>query len=123
MSATTRIAAAGLVAMAMAPFPAGAQTDPPPLVTDRPSFTSAARVVGPGTVQLESGVGVVADQPGIDQAGPVEFTTLALPNALLRIGLTRRLELRAAMTGWIAHHDRPPHRQTLLRAVPREPGR
>ena len=67
-------------------IPGAAQTSPPPLVTDRPSFTSAARVVGPGTVQLESGVGVAADQPGIDQVGRVEFTTLALPNALLRTG-------------------------------------
>ena len=52
-------------------------------------------------MQLESGVSVTRDHVAIDGAGRVEFTTLELPNALLRAGLTRRLELRAAMIGWI----------------------
>ena len=96
-----RLATAWLVVMSIAPRPSAAQTSPPPLVTDRPSFTSAARVVGPGTVQLESGVSVTRDHLEVDGVGRVEFTTLELPNALLRAGLTRRLELRAAMIGWI----------------------
>ena len=96
-----RVAAVWLVAMSIAPPPGAAQNSPPPLVTDRPSFTSAARVVGPGTVQLESGVNVTRDHLVTDQVGRVEFTTLELPNALLRAGLTPRLELRAAMIGWI----------------------
>ena len=106
-AATVRIAAAVLVAPDCAAVGAGADR-PPPLVTDRPSFTSAARVVGPRTVQVESGVGVTVDQPGIDRAGPIEFTTLEVPNALLRVGLGRRLEFRAAMIGWIRTAvDRP----------------
>src|SRR5688500_4343381 len=94
--------------MSIAAPPVVAQTSPPPLVTDRPSFTSAACVVGPGTVQLESGVSVTRDHLEVDGVGRVEFTTLELPNALLRAGLTRRLELRAAMIGWIrSTSDRP----------------
>jgi hypothetical protein len=96
-----RIAAAWLVVMSIAPRPSAAQASPPPLVTDRPNFTSAARVVGPGTVQLESGVSVTRDHLEVDGVGRVEVTTLELPNALLRAGLTGRLELRAAMIGWI----------------------
>ena len=52
-------------------------------------------------MQLESGVSVTRDHLAIDGVGRVEFTTLELPNALLRAGLTRRLELRAAMIGSI----------------------
>jgi outer membrane putative beta-barrel porin/alpha-amylase len=98
---TVRVAAAGLVAVAIAPCAVGAQSGPPPLVTDRPSFTSAARVVGPRTIQIESGVAVTRDSIDADLLGPIAFTTLEVPHALLRAGLSRRLEVRAAMIGWI----------------------
>jgi hypothetical protein len=90
-----------LTTLVLLPGVCGAQPDPPALVTDRPSFTSAARVVGTRTIQVESGVSVTRDRLETDAIGPIEFTTLELPNALVRVGLTRRLELRAAMIGWI----------------------
>ena len=51
-------------------------------------------------MQLESGVSVTRDRLQLEAIGPIEFTTLEVPNALLRVGLTPRLELRAAMIGW-----------------------
>jgi hypothetical protein len=50
---------------------------------------------------VESGVSITRDSSDVALVGPLEFTTLEMPNALLRVGLTPRLELRAAMTGWI----------------------
>ena len=99
-AALVRIAAALFAAIAMAPVPVPAQTTPPPLITDRPSFTSAARVVGRRAVQVESGVSITRNQLDLDVLGPTTFTTLEVPNALVRMGLSRRLELRLAMIGW-----------------------
>jgi hypothetical protein len=103
-----RIALATAAAAAIAVAPAVAQSDPPPLITDRPSFTSAARVVGPRTLQIESGVSLTLDQRDVDPVGAVEFSSLELPNALVRLGLTPRLELRAAMIGWIRSSNDAP---------------
>jgi len=75
--------------------PVAAQSDAP-INTDRPSFTSAPRVVGPGVVQIESGV--VAGRDTVDE---VTAQTLTAPDVLVRLGLTRRLELRAGTAGWI----------------------
>ena len=55
-----------LATLVLLPGVSVAQPDPPPLVTDCPSFTSAARVVGPGTVQMESGVSITRDRLEID---------------------------------------------------------
>jgi len=57
---------------------------PSPLVTDRPDFTESTSAVAPGRVQLESGLTFTS--AGAD--------TLEGPEALLRIGLVDRLELR-----------------------------
>jgi len=57
---------------------------PAPLVTDRPDFTESTSAVATGRVQLESGLTFTS---GDDD-------TLEAPEALLRIGLADRLELR-----------------------------
>lgn len=103
---TVRRAAMAALAVAAAiaavPWSAAAQTDAP-INTDRPSFTSAPRVVGRGVVQIETGV--VAGRDTVDD---VTARTLTAPDALVRLGLTRRLELRAGMAGWIrADSGRP----------------
>ncbi len=76
--------------------PAGAQQSQP-LVTDRPDQTESATTVRPGVVQLEIGVTLGGDDA---------VRTVAAPEALVRVGLARRLEARATFAGW-------------MRAVPR----
>jgi hypothetical protein len=75
--------------------PAYAQS-PPPINTDRPSFTSAPRVVGARVVQVETGLAVTRDT--VD--GLTASATTA-PNALIRLGIDRRFEFRLEMAGWV----------------------
>lgn len=84
-----------LAALVVTPRPAAAQPGAP-IATDRPSFTSAPRVVDPRVVQIETGI--VA---GRDRRDDLTATTLAVPDVLVRMGLHRRLELRVGTTGWI----------------------
>lgn len=63
-----------------------------PIATDRPSFSTAPLLVPPGRVQLETGATVTHVDDGTD--------TIGLPEALLRVGVDERFELRALAPGW-----------------------
>ncbi len=78
-----------LALFALLPCPAGAQPDPDPLITDRPDFTESPFTVAPGRVQLEMGFTYARDGSG---AGRTE--SFEAPEALFRIGLADRWELR-----------------------------
>lgn len=68
-----------------------------PLVTDRPDFTESALSVDPGFFQLEFGATwFEADDDNV----------MTLPEALLRVGLSDRWELRLAPGSWL-EIDRP----------------
>lgn len=60
------------------------------LVTDRPDQTEAAVTVAPGKVQMETGITYTQDE---------HAHSLSLPETLVRIGLTTRLELRLGWEG------------------------
>jgi len=87
------VAAAVLLAM---PDATTAQPAESPIVTDRPSFTSAPTVVGPRTVQVELGLTAARDSSGQGTA-----TRTSAPNTLVRLGMTRRVEFRMEFEGWI----------------------
>jgi hypothetical protein len=69
---------------------------PPPINTDRPSFTSAPRVVGARVVQVETGLAVTRDT-----ADELTASATTAPNALIRLGIDRRFEFRLEMAGWV----------------------
>jgi hypothetical protein len=72
---------------------AAGQADPADeLVTDRPDFTESTNVVGHGVAQLEMGT-LVASEAG--------ERSLLLGTPLLRIGLSKRWELRLASAGGV----------------------
>lgn len=103
MSGVTDVTAAALrfAAAAVLAWPTAAAAQPAaPINTDRPSFTSAARVVGERTIQIETGVAFGRDRVERDVIGAVTSSTLSLPNTLVRIGLTRQVELRIETEGW-----------------------
>jgi hypothetical protein len=76
-------------------FGAGdAAAQEPELVTDRPDFTESSETVGRGYVQVESGLAYERDGRGAGRTG-----TLTAPVTLARIGVSRRLELRAGTDG------------------------
>lgn len=79
---------AGLASCAPWPDAAG----PEPIVTDRPSFSTAPLLIPAGRVQLETG----ATWTRVD----AETETAVLPEALLRVGVNERFELRALASGW-----------------------
>ena len=70
--------------------PAGAEL--PELVTDRPDFTESTEVVGKGVFQMESGFTVARSQGGSSLSGP---------ELLMRVGLSKRLELRFGGDGFL----------------------
>jgi hypothetical protein len=72
-------------------------TDTPALVTDRPDFTESSDVVGRGVVQIETGSSFESDGEG-----GAATRTLTMPQALARIGLGRRVELRLGSDGFVA---------------------
>ncbi len=65
----------------------------PEMVTDRPDFTESASVVPTGHLQLEAGYTFTRDRG--DEGLRRDH---AYPEALLRIGLTERVELRAGQS-------------------------
>ena len=67
----------------------------PDLVTDRPDFTESSEVVGRGLFQLEAGASVEGDG---------RARSLALPAALLRLGVGDRAELRLGTDGFVSQH-------------------
>ena len=80
-----------LAAVAMcAPLPA--ETELPELVPDRPEYTDAVEVVGPGVIQTEHGITLERNQ---------DIRSLSTPELLLRIGLTKRIELRFGSEGFL----------------------
>ena len=64
----------------------------PEMGTDRPDYTESSEVVGKGVAQVENGFTVERSQGGSSLAGP---------ELLLRVGLTRRLELRVGGDGFL----------------------
>jgi hypothetical protein len=91
----------------LAPQLCAAQTvDPrtvPELVTDRPDFTESSEVVGRGVLQVETGM-------TLEEEGESDATTraLATPQVLVRIGLSRRVELRLGGDGFVSQSLRTP---------------
>ncbi len=77
---------AALVTSANAQAPLG------PIETDRPDFTEASSLVSPGRVQLELGV---TSSHARGQGAPLHYSW---PEALLRVGLADRLELRVGQS-------------------------
>lgn len=65
--------------------------DPGPLVTDRPDFTESATTVATGRIQVEAGY-TVSDTE--------EATRHELGEALVRIGIGERTELRVGLGSW-----------------------
>jgi hypothetical protein len=74
---------------------AAAPREMPELVTDRPDITESSAVVGRGVWQLESGVSFERDGHDADAS-----RALSAPMALLRLGLSDRLELRLGADGF-----------------------
>jgi hypothetical protein len=68
--------------------------EPPELVTDRPDQTESSATVLPGLVQIEMGWTREGDEE--DGTGT---RSDALPGSLVRIGVTRRMELRLGHAG------------------------
>ncbi len=66
------------------------------MVTDRPDFTESAGTVRPGWYQLETGFAVTWETIKEGRARSVTF-----PYPLLRLGLTRRLEIRYSSDGYV----------------------
>lgn len=73
-------------------LPAG-KGELPEMVADRPDFTESTDVVGRGVIQTENGFTVERSQGGSSLAGP---------ELLVRIGLGKRLELRAGGDGFLS---------------------
>ncbi|NIM49779.1 MAG: hypothetical protein GTN62_05920 [Gemmatimonadales bacterium] len=66
-----------------------------PLITDRPDQTESASAVRPGFAQLELGWTLSQHEDG-----GVTVRSHAVPQALARIGVARRLEARLGFSGW-----------------------
>lgn len=96
---TTRHSGAVALAtlLATVAVPALAQSLPP-FVVERPSFSTPPEVVGRGYWQIETGVGWDHEAP--EDADGV--TTLSAPNVIIRVGVNRRLELRASAIGLLS---------------------
>lgn len=86
-----------------------------PMVTDRPDFTESTAVVPFGHLQLETGYTYTYDDEGGRRVSDQTF-----PEALLRIGIVKKWELRLGWTGWSLTEDlfmekndsgRPVHRE------------
>ncbi|MGC4082713.1 MAG: transporter [Vicinamibacterales bacterium] len=96
---STRRTAPSLVALLLlVSSTAHAQSDQstPEFVTDRPGYTETTSIVGRGFVQFEMGTTFEANRV-LD----AEDRTLSTPLALVRLGLSRRVELRASTDGYI----------------------
>lgn len=85
---TRLIAGVSLLALVACAAHANAQAPAAPIETDRPDFTEASSLVAPGRFQLE--LGATSSQGRGDDA-PSQYSW---PEALLRVGLGPRLELR-----------------------------
>lgn len=72
------------------------QSQPDPLVTDRPDQTESPSVIQPGFFQFEGGFTVAGEREG-----EVRESSIAVPQILLRVGLAPRLEARIGIGGWM----------------------
>jgi hypothetical protein len=90
-----------IVASILVAFPGAAQEEPPELVTDRPDQTESAEVVPRGFFQLEGGWTHTADE----QNGETERSD-DIGNLLLRIGLSKKMELRLGWNGFTSRDRR-----------------
>lgn len=70
----------------------------PELSTDRPDFTESSEVVGRGVVQLEMGTTVEWDR-----TTERHDRAVTLPLALLRLGVSQRLEMRVSSDGFVVN--------------------
>jgi len=79
------------------PMPAttAATQQPDELVTDRPDFTESAQTIAPGRFQLESGL-------TIQRTGAVRSSSYG--EALVRVGLNDRTELRLGVPSYLRAH-------------------
>ena len=68
----------------------------PELVTDRPDFTESSDVVGRGIIQVE--MGTTFESNGQSDA---RDRALTFPLGLMRVGVSRRLELRLSSDGYV----------------------
>jgi hypothetical protein len=66
----------------------------PPMSTDRPDITDSTDVVGRGIWQVETGVSFQAD---LDEG--ISHHEVTMPQAMLRVGVSERLELRFSGDG------------------------
>jgi hypothetical protein len=89
MASTGRLALVILVAAAHAPAAGG---DPDPLAGDRPGFSDGTATVAPRRVQLEAGL----------SAANGDADVLSVGEALIRLGLAPRWEIRAGGLGWVS---------------------
>ena len=80
-------------ALLLLAIPATAE-DPPELITDRPDQTESPNTVPLGFYQLELGATF-----NVNEIGSFRNETLSVPETLLRIGLSDRLELRLGWSG------------------------
>ncbi len=69
------------------------QAREPELSTDRPGFTEPSRIVSRGYLQYE--VGLTYEHAG-------DASTVSVPETLVRVGVSRRIELRFATDGLIS---------------------
>jgi hypothetical protein len=78
---------------------AGAQgLEPAPeLVTDRPDFTESTVVIARGFLQVETGFTYEREE-----TGDVRVSTVTVPQLLVRLGVSQRLELRLATDGIVS---------------------
>lgn len=94
--ATLRIASGLAVVVCLASSAVALAQSTEPIATDRPDFTESAGVVGTRVVQVESGV--LWEQ---DDTGGQSAKQLSLPNTLVRLGMTSRLEFRTSFQGLV----------------------
>ena len=82
----------GVAFSAQAQVPTG---ELPEMITDRPDYTESVEVVGRAVIQTEHGI-------TLDREGDVH--SLSTPEVLLRIGVSKRVELRFGSDGFLMEH-------------------
>lgn len=83
--------------------------------TDRPDFTEGTSVVGKGMLQIEAGYTFLEDREGKER-----FTDHTAPEALLRIGIHDRVELRLGWEGFSTTEVNRFERNDVGRTVDRQ---
>lgn len=94
LTALAVAAAVALIADSSISRPPAESSTSSDISTDRPDFTESTDVVGPGVMQLEGGLLLSRHALGAESAHG-----LLGPSPLLRIGVSRRVELRLSTDG------------------------